>query len=66
VATRVEEMEGLRADLSLSGVLAVGLVLLSLRWFFAPVVGADPRLPLLCGTLTTFGVSPCHPGPSII
>jgi hypothetical protein len=57
VATRVEEMEGLRADLSLSGVLAVGLVLLSLRWFFGSwwsvvVLG----VPLMCGVFLTFGL----------
>lgn len=57
VATRVEEMEGLAADLSVSGVIAIGLVLLSLRWFFKSwwsvvVLG----VPLLIGTAYGFGV----------
>lgn len=56
VATRVEEMDGLITDLSVSGVLVVGLVLLVLRWFFGSwwsvvVLG----LPLGCGTLLAFG-----------
>jgi predicted RND superfamily exporter protein len=57
VATRVEEIEGLTADLTVSGLLAVGLVLLSLRWFFrnwwsVVVLGA----PLALGVTATFGL----------
>jgi uncharacterized protein len=57
VATRVEEMAGLTADLTISGLLAVGLVLLSLRWFFGNwwslfVLG----LPLALGACISFGI----------
>lgn len=57
VPTRVEEMEGLFRDLSLSGLLVSGLVLLSIVWFFRsaralPILG----LPLLLGTSYAFGL----------
>lgn len=57
VATRVEEMDGLASDLSISGILAVGLVLLSIRWFFGNWWSiAALGLPLTTGTLATFGL----------
>ncbi len=57
VTARVEEMEGLASDLSVAGFLAVGLVLLSIRWFFGNwwsicILGA----PLFFGTIATFGL----------
>ncbi len=55
VATRVEEMEGLAADLGLSGVLVIALVVAVIVWFFRsfralPLLG----IPLLFGTVYAF------------
>jgi predicted RND superfamily exporter protein len=57
VPTRVEEMEGLMSDLSVSGVLVIALVLGSLVVFFRswralPILG----VPLTWGTVYTFGL----------
>ena len=57
VAERVEEMQGLIADLTLSGLLVGFLVLGSIVWFFhswrsLPVLG----IPLVLGTLAAFGL----------
>lgn len=55
IATRVEEMEGLAADLTLSGALVLACVVLVIVWFYGsfwalPILG----LPLVCGALYTF------------
>ncbi len=57
VATRVEETEGLVADLSVSGVLVfllvVGVIVGFYRsWRALPILG----VPLACGTLFAFGI----------
>lgn len=57
VATRVEETEGLVADLSVSGVLVfllvVGVIVGFYRsWRALPILG----VPLACGTLYAFGI----------
>ena len=62
VATRVEEMEGLFTDLSLSGLLVAALVILSIVWFFRtwralPILG----IPLMYGTVMTFGIAGLPP-----
>jgi predicted RND superfamily exporter protein len=56
VPTRVEEMEGLIADLSLSGLAVLALVVLSIVGFFRsfwalPILG----VPLLLGSVCAFG-----------
>jgi len=57
VPTRVEEMEGLFRDLSLSGLLVGGLVLLSIAWFFRSASAlVILGLPLLLGTCYAFGL----------
>lgn len=62
VATRVEEMEGLAADLGLSGVLVLALVIAVIVWFFRssralPILG----VPLLFGTVYAFGLAALPP-----
>ena len=62
VATRVEEMEGLFTDLSLSGLLVGLLVIGSIVWFFRtwrslPIL----IVPLVFGTLYTFGLAALPP-----
>lgn len=57
VATRVEEMDGLVADLTVSGLLAAAGVLLAIRWFFRSwwsVVVLS--LPLALGACLTFAL----------
>lgn len=57
VATRVEEAEGLRSDLTISGVIVISMVLGVLYWFFGSL-GALPILgvPLFVGTVAAFGL----------
>ncbi|MCU0690940.1 MAG: MMPL family transporter [Polyangiaceae bacterium] len=62
LATRVEEMEGLFTDLSLSGLLVALLSLGSIVWFFRswrslPIIG----VPLLVGTVMTFAFAALPP-----
>ncbi len=57
IPARVEEMNGLYFDLGVSGAIATLLVLLIVMWFFhsvraVPILG----VPLLLGTLFTFGI----------
>lgn len=57
VATRVEEMEGLKTDLGISGLvvllLVVGVIVAYFRsWRAVPILG----IPLAFGTLCTFGL----------
>lgn len=57
VATRVEELEGLQTDLTLSGLLVSALVVFVIVWYFkawqAPLVLG---VPLALGTVCAFGV----------
>ena len=57
VATRVEELEGLQSDLTLSGILVSALVVLVIVWYFnawqAPLILG---VPLALGTVCAFGV----------
>lgn len=62
VATRVEELEGLQADLTLSGLLVLGLVVFVIVWYFgawqAPIIlGA----PLMLGTVSAFALAALPP-----
>lgn len=57
VASRVEELQGLIADLTVSGLLVLVLVLGSIVWYFRswralPILG----LPLAAGTVAAFGI----------
>ncbi|MEZ4227549.1 MAG: MMPL family transporter [Polyangiaceae bacterium] len=57
VPTRVEEMEGLFRDLSLSGLLVTALVLGSIVWFFRSFRAlAILGIPLTFGTFYAFGL----------
>jgi predicted RND superfamily exporter protein len=57
VATRVEEMEGLVADLTVSGLLAAVGVLLAVRWFFGNLWSVVLLgLPLVLGMCLTLGL----------
>lgn len=62
VATRVEELEGLQTDLTLSGVLVSALVILVIVWYFnswqAPLILG---VPLALGTVCAFGVAALPP-----
>jgi hypothetical protein len=62
VATRVEEMDGLFKDLTRSGFLVSVLVIGSILWFFKtwralPILS----VPLLLGTVATFGIAALPP-----
>ncbi|HEY6725765.1 MAG TPA: MMPL family transporter, partial [Polyangiaceae bacterium] len=62
VATRVEELEGLQTDLTLSGLLVSALVVLVIVWYFkawqAPLILG---VPLALGTVCAFGVAALPP-----
>lgn len=62
VATRVEELEGLQTDLTLSGVLVSALVVAVIVWYFqawqAPLILG---IPLALGTVCAFGVAALPP-----
>jgi hypothetical protein len=62
VATRVEEMEGLATDLSVSGALVslaviAAIVLFFRSWRALPILG----IPMLLGTVLTFGIAALPP-----
>lgn len=57
IATRVEEMDGLRADLTLSGALVLLLVVSVIVWFFRSAAALPILIvPLLCGTFFAFAL----------
>ncbi|HEX9618708.1 MAG TPA: MMPL family transporter [Polyangiaceae bacterium] len=62
IATRVEEMDGLAADLTFSGALVLACIVLLIVWFYGtfwalPILG----VPLVFGTLYTFLVAALPP-----
>lgn len=62
VATRVEELEGLQADLTVSGLLVLALVIFVIVWYFgawqAPIILG---VPLMLGTVSAFALAALPP-----